>query len=29
MTLPISQDGEFLDEWPNGFFEERSVELFQ
>ncbi len=29
MTLPISEDGEFLDEWPNGFFEERSVELFQ
>jgi predicted ATPase len=29
MTLPISEDGDFLDEWPNGFFEERSVELFQ
>ncbi len=29
MALPISEDGEFLDEWPNGFFEERSVELFQ
>ncbi len=29
ISLPVSEDGEFLDEWPNGFFEERSVELFQ
>lgn len=26
--LRISKDGEFLDKWPNGFFEERDKELF-
>ena len=26
--LRISKDGDFLDRWPNGFFEERSQELF-
>jgi len=27
--LRIDRDGEFLDPWPNGFFEERGEELFQ
>lgn len=26
--LRISRDGDFLDEWPRGFFEERATELF-
>ena len=26
--LRISKDGDFLDRWPNGFFEERGEELF-
>lgn len=26
--LRISKDGDFLDRWPNGFFEERGQELF-
>lgn len=26
--LRVDKDGEFLDRWPNGFFEERSDELF-
>ena len=26
--LRISKDGEFLDKWPEGFFEERDRELF-
>lgn len=26
--LPINQDGEFLERWPSGFFEERAEELF-
>ena len=26
--LRISEDGDFLDRWPNGFFEERGEELF-
>ncbi len=26
--LHIDQDGEFRDQWPNGFFEERAAELF-
>jgi hypothetical protein len=26
--LRISEDGDFLDRWPNGFFEERAEELF-
>lgn len=27
-TLRIDESGDFLDEWPNGFFEERDEELF-
>ena len=27
-NLRISEDGDFLDEWPKGFFEERAEELF-
>lgn len=27
-NLRISQDGDFLDKWPEGFFEERDQELF-
>jgi predicted ATPase len=26
--LAVDQDGEFLDRWPHGFFEERAEELF-
>ena len=26
--LRVDQDGEFLDHWPKGFFEERAGELF-
>ena len=26
--LAIDKDGEFLDRWPQGFFEERAEELF-
>ncbi len=26
--LRVSDDGDFLDEWPDGFFEERDDELF-
>jgi uncharacterized protein DUF3696 len=26
--LGVDQDGEFLDSWPHGFFEERAEELF-
>ena len=26
--LRVDQEGEFRDQWPNGFFEERAVELF-
>ena len=26
--LPISEEGEFLERWPAGFFEERAEELF-
>ena len=26
--IRISEDGEFLDRWPHGFFEERDRELF-
>ncbi|MDQ8195120.1 DUF3696 domain-containing protein [Coraliomargarita sp. SDUM461004] len=28
IPLRISEDGDFLDRWPNGFFEERESELF-
>ena len=28
VPLPISAAGDFLDEWPDGFFEERDTELF-
>ena len=27
-SLPVDADGEFLDRWPRGFFEERAEELF-
>jgi hypothetical protein len=27
-SLAVDQDGEFVDRWPHGFFEERAVELF-
>ena len=26
--LRVDRDGEFLDHWPKGFFEERAEELF-
>jgi predicted ATPase len=26
--LKVGEDGEFLDRWPHGFFEERAEELF-
>jgi len=26
--IRVDQDGEFLDRWPKGFFEERAKELF-
>lgn len=26
--LRVSEDGDFLDRWPNGFFAERDQELF-
>jgi hypothetical protein len=26
--LAVDQEGEFLDRWPRGFFEERAEELF-
>ena len=26
--LRVDKDGEFRDQWPNGFFEERAGELF-
>ena len=26
--LRVSEDGDFLDEWPDGFFDERDEELF-
>ena len=26
--LAVDKDGEFLDRWPQGFFEERAGELF-
>ena len=26
--LRVSEDGDFLDEWPAGFFDERDGELF-
>jgi len=26
--LRIDEDGEFIDRWPKGFFEERAEELF-
>jgi hypothetical protein len=26
--LRVSEDGDFLDRWPQGFFEERAEELF-
>lgn len=28
VPLRISEDGDFLDRWPNGFFDEREAELF-
>ena len=28
VPLRISEDGDFLDRWPNGFFDERAEELF-
>jgi hypothetical protein len=27
-VLRLDEDGEFIDEWPHGFFEERYQELF-
>lgn len=27
-SIPISEDGEFLEKWPDGFFPERAKELF-
>jgi hypothetical protein len=27
-SLRVDRDGEFLDNWPKGFFEERADELF-
>ena len=27
-ALRVSNDGDFLDRWPRGFFEERAEELF-
>ncbi len=27
-SIPISEDGEFLEKWPDGFFPERAEELF-
>jgi predicted ATPase len=28
VKLRVSEDGDFLDRWPNGFFDERAEELF-
>jgi len=28
MELRISEDGDFIDKWPDGFFTERAKELF-
>ena len=27
-ALRVDEEGEFLDQWPHGFFEERGEELF-
>jgi len=27
-SIRISEDGEFIDHWPKGFFSERAEELF-
>ena len=28
VTLRVDREGEFIDRWPKGFFEERAEELF-